>query len=311
VYIQPRIRTVKPEICLHEGLYDAERDSGLPLRFAFVGLFMVADREGRFHWRPRILKTYVLPLDDGVDFEAVLNALAASGFVMKYVVDGEVYGCIPKFTEHQRPNLREPKSTIPAPPDDAMHMHARASTCESDAGTCAADACTLGNGNGNGNGNNKTNLSSSGIADTAHAHDDAPPAAPLDSTKPSRAGQIALLLRQAGMSGCVPANPVVQEWANDPRVTDEILSSAAQLAIDRKASRPGPAYLRPIVAELLDPPPPKPPKPREDWYRSPKGIENKAAELGMKGRLGENHAELKDRVFAEIAKRSNGAGRHA
>ena len=310
MYIQPRIRTVKPEICLHEGLYDAERDSGLPLRFAFVGLFMVADREGRFVWRPRTLKTYVLPLDEGVDFEAVLNALASSGFVVKYVVDGECYGWIPKFTEHQRPNLREPKSVIPPPPEDAMHVQARASTCGSDASTCAADAYTLGNGNGNGNGNNKTNLTRSGNAESAQARDDAPVSPPLDSIKPTRAGQIARLLREARMSGCVPANPIVQEWANDPRVTDEILTSAAQLAIEREAKRPGPAYLRPIVAELIDPPPPRPVKPRDDWFRTPKGIDAKGRELGLTANRGENYDDFKARIF-EAIKRANGAGGHA
>lgn len=51
-----RIRTVKPELFKHEELFDAEQNSKLPLRLAFIGLFTVADREGRFKWRPRTLK---------------------------------------------------------------------------------------------------------------------------------------------------------------------------------------------------------------------------------------------------------------
>ena len=48
-----RIRTVKPEFFTHEGLFDAEKATKLPLRVAFVGLWCAADREGRFRWEPR------------------------------------------------------------------------------------------------------------------------------------------------------------------------------------------------------------------------------------------------------------------
>ena len=112
------------------------------------------------------------------------------------------------------------------------------------------------------------------------------------------------------MHGCVPANPVVQAWAADPRVTDEILTSAAQLAIDNKASRPNPAYLRPIVAELIDPPPPRPTKPRDDWFRSNDGITRKASELGLRPREGESYASLRERCDAAI-RNANGHRGHA
>jgi hypothetical protein len=121
-----RIRTIKPEFFAHEGLFDLESSSGLPVRLAFAGLWTVADREGRFKWRPRSIKKDVLPYDD-VDFVAVLNALEGAGFLRRYVVDGEEYGLIPAFNKHQHINTREAQSTIPAP-DDACtetHVHAR------------------------------------------------------------------------------------------------------------------------------------------------------------------------------------------
>jgi hypothetical protein len=43
-----RIRTVKPELFQHGDLFDAEVESGFPLRLAFIGLFTCCDREGRF-----------------------------------------------------------------------------------------------------------------------------------------------------------------------------------------------------------------------------------------------------------------------
>jgi hypothetical protein len=46
--MQLRIRTVKPEFFKHEKLFDLEKETGLPIRLAWVGLFAISDREGRF-----------------------------------------------------------------------------------------------------------------------------------------------------------------------------------------------------------------------------------------------------------------------
>lgn len=109
-----RIRTIKPEFFRHEDLFDAELQEELPLRLAFISLWTIADREGRFKWRPRSLKSDCLPFDE-IDFSRVLDALMSRGFIVKYEVDGEPYGCIPTFTTHQVVNNREAKSILPAP----------------------------------------------------------------------------------------------------------------------------------------------------------------------------------------------------
>ena len=113
-----RIRTVKPELFRHEALFDAELDSGLPLRLAFVGLFTVADCEGRFPWKPRTLKLDVLP-HDTVDFSAVLTALERAGFIQSYEANGTRYGLIPGFAKHQHINIKEKEkgSDYPPPPE--------------------------------------------------------------------------------------------------------------------------------------------------------------------------------------------------
>ena len=121
-----RIRTIKPDFFKHEGLFDAELETGLPLRLAFAGLWTQCDREGRFAWRPRKLKSDVLPYDD-VDFSRVLNAFVEHGFVERYEADGQAYGVIPSWDKHQVVNSREAKSVIPAPSDaQEMHVHAHA-----------------------------------------------------------------------------------------------------------------------------------------------------------------------------------------
>lgn len=117
-----RIRTIKPEFFRHVGLYDAEKETGLPLRVAFAGLWTVADREGRFRWEPRNLKLDVLPHDD-VDFSRVLDALGTRGFVVKYQVGDSTFGAIPSWERHQVVNNREIVSVIPAPPKNPHQFH--------------------------------------------------------------------------------------------------------------------------------------------------------------------------------------------
>jgi hypothetical protein len=107
-----RIRSIKPEFFHHEGLFEAELETKLPIRVAFAGLWCIADREGRFKWEPRRIGVQVLPYD-GVDFSRVLDALTTRGFVFKYRVDDEYFGCIPSFLKHQVVNNKERASILP------------------------------------------------------------------------------------------------------------------------------------------------------------------------------------------------------
>lgn len=108
-----RIRTVKPELASHEGMFELEQETGLPMRFAWCMMFCVCDREGRFVWRPRTLKTYVLPYDE-IDFSRVLDAWVTRGFIRRYRVGDAWYGEIPTFTRHQSINHRESPSELPS-----------------------------------------------------------------------------------------------------------------------------------------------------------------------------------------------------
>jgi hypothetical protein len=123
-----RIRTIKPEFFRHEGLYELERESGLPARVAFAGLWTVVDREGRFVWKPRALKLDCLPYDE-CDFASVLEALESKGFVIRYKDSGRELGFIPSWHEHQVVNIREAKSLLPEP-NTEMYVHAHASTAQ-------------------------------------------------------------------------------------------------------------------------------------------------------------------------------------
>lgn len=111
-----RIRQLKPDVFFDEELWaliQAHPDQHILQ--SFEGLWVNADREGRFQWRPAMLKSQILPYWGG-DFERSMGLLRAEGFIVQYVVDGKVYGWIPAFLDHQRPNNREPESVLPPPP---------------------------------------------------------------------------------------------------------------------------------------------------------------------------------------------------
>ena len=109
----PRIRTIKPELARHELLFELERETGLPIRFAWALLPTVCDREGRFRWRPRDLKLDILPYDE-CDFSRVLDAWLTRGQVVKYRVGRDWFGWIPTFTKHQSVNNKEPPGSLPS-----------------------------------------------------------------------------------------------------------------------------------------------------------------------------------------------------
>lgn len=111
-----RIRNIKPEFFLHEGLYDAEEKSGLPIRLALTGLWTCCDKNGRFEWKPRQLKAKIFPYDQ-LDFAKVLDALAEGDFIRPYEAGGQRYGYIPTWRKHQAISMSEAKTKFhyPAP----------------------------------------------------------------------------------------------------------------------------------------------------------------------------------------------------
>lgn len=130
--IRPRIRTIKPEFFKHTGLLDLEKETGLPVRLAYVGIWCCADREGRFPWDARALKAEIFPHEE-VDFSRVLDALTTRGFVKRYESGAEWFGYVPSFLKHQIINNRELASVLPEPDQDQRNLFVDASLTESDA----------------------------------------------------------------------------------------------------------------------------------------------------------------------------------
>lgn len=110
-----RARNIKP------GLYKNDKLAKLPAlaRILFTGLWCYADCEGKFEWNPDRIKVEILPYDK-CNIEHLLMSLHEMTFIYRYQVDGQTYGIIPKFLDHQNPHPHEAKSKIPNPPSNIL-----------------------------------------------------------------------------------------------------------------------------------------------------------------------------------------------
>ena len=120
-----RIRTVKPEFFLDEELAELT-----PLnRLLFIGLWTLADCEGRLEDRPKRIRAQLHPYDDG-DTDAMLQALHDAGFIIRYTAEGMRCIEVRSFKKHQRLSSKEvegqsqlPPRTHPGQPKDAPGTH--------------------------------------------------------------------------------------------------------------------------------------------------------------------------------------------
>lgn len=117
-----KIRTIKPALARHRELFEAEKETGLPLRYVWALFPTVCDKAGRFLWKPWEIKLDIMPYDADVDFSRVMDALATRGFLVRYALAGVEYGCIPTFLKHQVPNNKERASQLPGPDDDGVQL---------------------------------------------------------------------------------------------------------------------------------------------------------------------------------------------
>jgi hypothetical protein len=104
-----RARNIKP------GFFYNDRLVELPFEFRllFIGLWTLADREGRLEDRPKKIKMEIFPADV-VDVDAGLAALAEGGFVARYEAAGKKCVQILAWAKHQNPHQREAESILPA-----------------------------------------------------------------------------------------------------------------------------------------------------------------------------------------------------
>ena len=110
-----RARLIKPGIVNNEELCEL----GPYAYILFTGLWMMADREGRFEWRPKRIKAVLMPLWPEVtwqDVEKLLENLCKTGFIHRYEMAGKAFGVIVSWRKHQSIHPKEAKSELPPPP---------------------------------------------------------------------------------------------------------------------------------------------------------------------------------------------------
>ena len=103
-----RARNIKPGLFTNEVLVD------LPAfdRLLFIGLWCLADREGRLEDRVKRIKMELFPCDN-YDIEVGLNNLAVAGFITRYTSEGYAVIEVSNFTKHQNPHGSEKDSDLP------------------------------------------------------------------------------------------------------------------------------------------------------------------------------------------------------
>ena len=105
-----RARNIKPGFFRDADLVELPFEA----RLLFIGLWTVADREGRLEDKPKQIKLDIFPADN-VDCDALLGVLAGIGVIERYTVGGKRYIQVTNFSKHQHPHKTECESTIPAP----------------------------------------------------------------------------------------------------------------------------------------------------------------------------------------------------
>lgn len=105
-----RSRNIKPGFFTNELLVELPFEH----RLLFIGLWTIADRDGRLDDRPKQVKIKLFPADS-LDVDAGLTALSDLGFIQRYEVGGLRFIQVLNWRKHQQPHFKEKASTIPAP----------------------------------------------------------------------------------------------------------------------------------------------------------------------------------------------------
>ncbi|GEM_PF-3202459 len=112
-----RIRTIRPEFWESPQIGRLSHHA----RLTFIGLWNMADREGRLKDRPEHIAIKLFPYDrlKPAQVDRWLEELARQNLIVRYRVAGEAYIAIPTWRRHQRPHPHEAQSEIPPPPPES------------------------------------------------------------------------------------------------------------------------------------------------------------------------------------------------
>lgn len=290
-----RIRTTKPEFWTSEQVTDCS-----PLaRLLFIGMWNFCDDAGNHPASAKTLKAEVFPSDDitSASVQLLVDELLANSLIVLYTAPNKDYWHVTGWHKHQKID----KPTYKHPPYSEELEVPRRTLGEA---SPPEGKGREGIGKGKdveGNGENKSSDTSSSVGATAaeKTDDDKIPEKPR-----TRHVEVSILLRNLSVKPMTSMHPNCIEWAENPRITDELLTAAVETARQYKPEGDiHPNYLAPIVTELLQPK-------RDDnsWKRSNEGIERKGRELGLFATRNEDYKGFADRISKEIDKRKRDGG---
>ena len=106
-----RARNIKPNLFKNEllGIEDPV------CTILFIGLWCLADRDGKLEDRPLRIKAELFPYREKLDINRYLTVIERLGFILRYKVDNIPYILIPSFKKHQHVHNTEKPSEIPDP----------------------------------------------------------------------------------------------------------------------------------------------------------------------------------------------------
>ncbi len=103
-----RSRNIKPSFFMNEDIIELPYEA----RLLFIGLWTLADREGRLENRPKKIKMSLFPADD-INVAEQLDNISKFGFIELYNADGIDVIHIVNFVKHQNPHGLEKDSELP------------------------------------------------------------------------------------------------------------------------------------------------------------------------------------------------------
>lgn len=103
-----RSRNIKPSFFMNEDIIELPFEA----RLLFIGLWILADREGRLENRPKKIKMSLFPADD-INVAEQLENISKFGFIELYNADGIDVIQIINFVKHQNPHGLEKDSELP------------------------------------------------------------------------------------------------------------------------------------------------------------------------------------------------------
>lgn len=103
-----RARNIKPSFFLNEDIVELPCEA----RLLFIGLWTLADREGRLENRPKKIKMSLFPADD-INVSEQLSNISKFGFIELYNADDTDVIQITNFVKHQTPPGLEKDSELP------------------------------------------------------------------------------------------------------------------------------------------------------------------------------------------------------